>query len=73
MHLLWILNYSDGENSLLDIAEKSTFTFSDLRQAADILLEHELSFLVGTGTRVLLRSSGKLFRRVQVGGGFESG
>ena len=42
MHLLWILNYSDGEHSLLDIAEKSRFKFSDLRKAADILLEQEL-------------------------------
>jgi aminopeptidase-like protein len=42
MHLLWVLNYSDGEYSLLDIAEKSQFLFSDVRKAADILLEHGL-------------------------------
>jgi aminopeptidase-like protein len=42
IHLFWILNYSDGEHSLLDIAEKSKFLFSDLRKAADILLEHDL-------------------------------
>jgi aminopeptidase-like protein len=42
IHLFWVLNYSDGEHSLLDIAEKSKFTFSDLRRAADILLEHGL-------------------------------
>jgi len=42
MHLLWILNYSDGEYSLLDIADKSKFAFSDLREAADLLLEHGL-------------------------------
>ena len=42
MHLFWILNYSDGEHSLLDIAEKSKFTFSDLKTAADILLKHGL-------------------------------
>lgn len=42
IHLFWILNYSDGEHSLLDIAEKSKFRFSDLRKAADVLLEHGL-------------------------------
>jgi aminopeptidase-like protein len=42
MHLLWVLNYSDGKHSLLDIAEKSKFAFSDVRKAADLLLEHEL-------------------------------
>jgi len=42
LHLFWVLNYSDGEHSLLDIAEKSQFAFSDLRTAADILLEHGL-------------------------------
>ena len=41
-HLLWILNYSDGEHSLLDIAEKSKFPFADLRKATNILLEHNL-------------------------------
>jgi aminopeptidase-like protein len=42
IHLFWVLNYSDGEHSLLDIAEMSQFAFSDLRKAADILLEHGL-------------------------------
>jgi aminopeptidase-like protein len=42
VHLFWILNYSDGEHSMLDIAEMSLFAFSDLRKAANILLEHGL-------------------------------
>ena len=42
IHLFWVLNYSDGEHSLLDIAEMSQFAFSDLRRAADILLEQGL-------------------------------
>ena len=42
IHLLWVLNYSDGEHSLLDIAEMSQFAFSDLRKAANILLEQGL-------------------------------
>jgi aminopeptidase-like protein len=39
MHLFWMLNFSDGEHSILDTAERSKFNFADLRAAADILLE----------------------------------
>jgi aminopeptidase-like protein len=39
IHLFWLLNFSDGENTILDIAERSKFNFSDLRTAADTLLE----------------------------------
>jgi len=35
----WILNFSDGHNSLLDIAIKSGLTFQDIKVAADVLLE----------------------------------
>jgi len=42
VHLFWVLNYSDGDHSLLDIAEMSQFSFSDLRKAADILFEQGL-------------------------------
>jgi aminopeptidase-like protein len=42
IQLFWVLNYSDGEHSLLDIVEKSKYSFSDLRIAADILSEHGL-------------------------------
>lgn len=37
--LLWTLNFSDGEHSLLDIAERSGMTFAAIREAADALLE----------------------------------
>ncbi len=37
--LLWILNLSDGEHSLLDIAERSKMSFAAIREAADALLE----------------------------------
>jgi aminopeptidase-like protein len=37
--LLWVLNLSDGENALLDIAERSGMSFSAIRTAADALLE----------------------------------
>lgn len=40
--LLWILNASDGEQSLLDIASKSRMKFADIKHAADRLVECEL-------------------------------
>lgn len=42
MALLWVLNLSDGENSLLDIAERSGIAFDDIRAAADALVQVEL-------------------------------
>ena len=40
--MLWVLNLSDGEHSLLDIAERATLEFSTIRRTADLLAEHEL-------------------------------
>ena len=40
--MLWVLNFSDGEHGLLEIAEKSGLPFPALRQAADALREHQL-------------------------------
>ncbi|HEY0513296.1 MAG TPA: DUF4910 domain-containing protein [Thermoanaerobaculia bacterium] len=37
--LLWVLNLSDGENALLDVAERSGMSFATIRAAADALLE----------------------------------
>ena len=37
--LLWVLNLTDGEHSLLDIAEHSKFSFDVIKKAADALLE----------------------------------
>ena len=45
--ILWVLNQSDGEHSLLDIAERSGTPFVRLREAADALLEAELLEAVG--------------------------
>jgi len=42
MALLWVLNYSDGHHSLLDVAERSGLAFDAIRHAADILLEQRL-------------------------------
>jgi aminopeptidase-like protein len=40
--MLWILNFSDGENSLLDIATRSGLSFSVIKEAASRLFEHGL-------------------------------
>ena len=37
MAMLWVLNLSDGEHSLLDIAERSGLPFATVRVAADAL------------------------------------
>jgi aminopeptidase-like protein len=42
MALLWVLNFSDGSHSLLDIAEKSGHEFKSIKRAADLLAEHNL-------------------------------
>jgi len=42
MAMLWVLNLSDGEHTLLDIAEKSGMKFSALQEAARALVEHGL-------------------------------
>jgi len=40
--LLWVLNMSDGENSLLDIAERSGMNFESIYEAAEALRENHL-------------------------------
>jgi aminopeptidase-like protein len=40
--MLWVLSLSDGEHSLLDIAERANMDFSTIRSAATLLAEHEL-------------------------------
>jgi aminopeptidase-like protein len=42
MAMLWVLNLSDGDRSLLDIAERSQLKFSLIREAAEALLKHGL-------------------------------
>ena len=37
MAYLWVLNFSDGRHSLLDIAERAAMPFSVIRDAADTL------------------------------------
>jgi aminopeptidase-like protein len=40
--LLWVLNQSDGTNSLLDVAERAELPFAVVAEAADALVEAEL-------------------------------
>jgi aminopeptidase-like protein len=40
--MLWVLNQSDGEHSLLDIAERCGLAFETLHDAAGLLLRHGL-------------------------------
>lgn len=40
--LLWTLNYSDGEHTLLDIAEKAGLPFSEVKRAAAALVDCQL-------------------------------
>jgi aminopeptidase-like protein len=40
--LLWVLNLSDGQHSLVDIAERAGMDFRAVRTAADLLLAHGL-------------------------------
>ncbi|NFQ00884.1 DUF4910 domain-containing protein [Clostridium sporogenes] len=40
--MMWVLNFSDGKNSLLDIAIKAKYNFKEIRTAADLLLDVKL-------------------------------
>ena len=40
--MLWLLSYSDGRHSLLDIAELSGLPFQSIRGAAEMLATHDL-------------------------------
>jgi aminopeptidase-like protein len=42
LSLLWVLNLSDGEHTLVDIAEQSGLRYAQVRDAARTLVEHEL-------------------------------
>ena len=42
MAILWVLNYSDGDHDLLDIASRAALPFDAVKRAADLLVEHDL-------------------------------
>jgi aminopeptidase-like protein len=46
---LWVLNLSDGEHSLLDIAERSGVSFQAISDAAEMLCQHNLLSAVSDG------------------------
>jgi aminopeptidase-like protein len=47
---LWVLNLSDGQHSLLDIAERSGMSFSLIRDAAELLQAADLLAVVDDAT-----------------------
>jgi aminopeptidase-like protein len=49
--LLWVLNFSDGRASLLDIAERAGLPFRVIRRAADALCAHGLLAEAGPAPR----------------------
>jgi len=42
MTILWVLNLSDGEHTLLDISERSDLSFDLVKEVFDTLVEHNL-------------------------------
>ena len=40
--MLWVLNLSDGEHSLLDIARRGNLDFAAIRTATELLVQHGL-------------------------------
>jgi aminopeptidase-like protein len=52
MAMLWLLSFSDGQNSLIDIAEKSNMSFEVIYEAALLLEKHDLIRLSSERTLV---------------------
>lgn len=50
--LLWVLNQSDGQHSLLQIAERAKLPFETIQQAASLLREHGLLARVESDQRM---------------------
>lgn len=59
---LWVLNFSDGQHSLLDIAERSGIPFAVISDAADLLLENGLLKVVRAEGQQESGSSGSFAR-----------
>ena len=53
---LWVLNFSDGAHSLLDIAERSGMSFFELAAAADLLCENGLLAVIAIALPVTRRN-----------------
>jgi aminopeptidase-like protein len=52
---LWVLNFSDGNHSLLDIADRSGLPFAVINDAAALLFQHDLLAVVEEGAAVAPR------------------
>jgi aminopeptidase-like protein len=48
MAMLWVLNLSDGQHTLLDIAERADLPFNKIRASAELLLKHQLLQAINT-------------------------
>jgi aminopeptidase-like protein len=55
---LWVLNFSDEDHSLLDIAERSGLPFPTIRDAADLLCQAGLLSVVPQKIRAKTKSAG---------------
>ena len=54
--MLWVLSYSDGAHSLLDIAELSGLEFTKINAAAKVLAENNLLQVIDPTTSSRLGS-----------------
>ena len=59
MAMLWILNLSDGEHSLLDIADRADLPFALIRRAALLLQRSELLAPCGTNMPPTVRGAAR--------------
>jgi aminopeptidase-like protein len=59
MAMLWILNLSDGEHNLLDIARRSGLPFDAVARAAALLADHDLLMEQGPDSDRLARVSAR--------------
>ncbi|WP_083742050.1 DUF4910 domain-containing protein [Bradyrhizobium mercantei] len=58
MAMLWVLNLSDGQHSLLDIAEKAQLPFSMIRRTALVLQDHGLLTMDEASEKKVSQSGG---------------
>ncbi len=68
MTMLWVLNFSDGAHSLLDIAERANFPFALIDEAASQLAECGLVVPASDGTQesLVLAKEGHALSRSQI-------
>ena len=55
MAMLWILNLSDGMQSLLDIAERANLPFAVIRRTARLLQHNGLLAICGDANPTMVR------------------